>query len=275
MPDNILRLVLHSALCALAISCAAPAAVAQNDNTGDTPPDLVAAEAPAAPTTLDRCFAEKDQLVSLVTSLQRDGKLALSTCETESTKAISGLQDQINACTADETLSLRTNIDLNDQLEACSSALETDTVSSEELKVARAQITALHEQVSQLSDYSSELEADLGIVRATVTQLETRLDELGANLVPEFSYFGADLYESFVRAADIKTLVGPDDVLTAEQCSDALDWLIGMTGEDRALRKVLWVVSQGEFVSCSREPNGDETLKNPTTTDEAHLVRFQ
>ena len=223
--------------------------------------------------SLDQCISDKSQLVGTLVQLQQESRSLLTACETGAATSILNLEEQLTICKENDRLNQRTNIGLNDALETCRTAPPPeDTVSSEALELAETQIEALRNQLSALGDYSEGVQTKLEIAEASVAQLEARLEELDVNLVPEFSYFGSDPFEGFVRASDISSLIGPDGTLEASQCTDALAWLATQSGSNRPLRLVLWVIREGEFELCQ---DGSEGPTKSTPTDEAHLVLFQ
>lgn len=223
--------------------------------------------------SLDQCISDKSQLSETLVQLQQESRSLLTACETYAATSILSLEEQLTICKENDRLNQRTNIGLNDDLETCRTALPPeDTVSSEALELADTQIVALQNQLSALRDYSEGVQTKLEIAEASVAQLKARLEELDVNLVPEFSYYGSDPFEGFVRASDISSLIGPDGTLEASQCTDALAWLAMQIGSNRPLRLVLWVVQEGELALCK---DGLEGPIKPTPTDEAHLVLFQ
>lgn len=230
----------------------------------------------ATPSALHQCKADKSQLVGTLVQLQQESRGLLAACETTASTSILSLEEQLTVCTENERLNRRTNIGLNDALEACRSAPPPiGTASSKALEQAETQIEALRHRLAALDDYAGNVQTELDTAEATVAQLQARLEELGANLVPEFSYFGADPFEGFVRASDIVSLVGSDGTITTDQCAGAMDWLIAQSGDDRYLRPVLWVVQGGELALCKKGVDSAVSIENPSPTDEAHLVLFR
>lgn len=285
MPDSKLSLIPHSTIFLLILALVANPVFAQDnsaENTGvpigeklqntDGEPDepTMQGNGDLFP---DQCIPDRDQLSEALVQLQQKGRSLLTACETYAATSIRNLEEQLMMCNQNNLLNQRTNIGLNDALEACRTAPSPeDTVSSEALEMAETEIEALRNKLSALGDYSEGVLTKLENAEASVAQLEARLEELNINLVPEFSYFGSDPFEGFARAADISSLVGPDERIEASQCTDAIAWLSTQTGSDRPLRLVLWVVQEGEVALCK---DGSEGPTKPTPTDEAHLVLFQ
>lgn len=245
------------------------------DETAEPPTDDIvedSAELPvevAAPSALDQCSADNAQLVDTLVQLQQESRGLLAACETTSATSILNLEQQLTVCAENERLNRRTNIGLNDALAACRSAPPPEeTVSTEALKLADAQIEALRNQLAALDGVQTKLDT----AEATVAQFEARFEELDVNLVPEFSYFGVDPFAGFVRASDILSLIETDETLAANRCPDAMDWLITQNGDNQPLRLVIWVVQNGKFALCKQ---GIDAPVKPTPTDEAHLVLFR
>lgn len=271
MPDLTLSSISCSTAFLLLVAITTLPSIAQDNVAAD---DIVEGSAEllvevAAPSALNQCNADKTHLVDTLVQLQQEGLRLLAACKTTSAASILSLEEQLKVCTENERLNRRTNIGLNDALLACRSGPPPDDIaSSEALQLAEAQIEALRLRLAALDG----VQIKLNTAEATVAQLEARLEEIDVNLVPEFSYFGADPFVGFVRASDIASLVGPDGILEANQCKGAMDWLISQSGEGRPLRLVLWVVQDGEFALCKQGLDG---LVDPTPSDEAHLVLFR
>ncbi|MEL6958740.1 MAG: hypothetical protein AAGL89_07305 [Pseudomonadota bacterium] len=253
---------------------------------------------------LATCDSVRGQLFESLTDLQLEARSALTACNETSQQEISALSDQLSSCRADVTLNRRTNIELNDRLEACEAAsaiIDPQTVI--DLEAARAEIARLTEEAAEAQELNAVLMAEIdgleeenrgmsvlsedqsgeiellstenASLQAEVDQLTQRLEELGFNLVPTFSYYRGDAYAAALRGSDLIDQVELGSLISVSDCAEALAWMFDLSGNDVPFTDGIWALDGEDLRICRLSPEGQLDLDRPGATDEAQVVFFQ
>jgi hypothetical protein len=121
----------------------------------------------------------------------------------------------------------------------------------------------------------SQEEAKQAAARAE--KLKQRLTELGFSENPEFRYAGDDPYRSVAVANELPASPAVPGTLQPNQCLDALQWLRGKTGSQRAIILKIWIwdAANSRWNICAPDRAERFRLTNPRGHEEAHLVYFR
>lgn len=250
------------------------------------------------------CNSVRGQLFESLTDLWSEARGAMTACNETSQQEISALSEQLRSYRADETLNRRTNIELKDRLEACEAASAiVDPRTAAELEAARAEIARLKEEAvaaqeqnavlmakidglaeengtvnvlsQELSRENESLSKENANLQAKVDQLAQRLEELGFNLVPTFSYYRGDAFEAALRWSDLNDQVELDSLISVSDCDEALAWMFDLSGDDEPYVYGIWALDGEDLRICRLSPEGQLDLDRPGVTDEAQVVFFQ
>ena len=145
--------------------------------------------------------------------------------------------EKLNECVSDNDLLRQTSIDLNENLQS--------------------------------------LEGQLAKAQAEIERLTVRLNENGIGLVAGFTYFGKSPAASFMNLSDVSGKVEEADRLDLARCAEAIGWTETLKGQEKPLRRQIWVWDAGNPKLCARDVAGTANLKSPSPTDEAHVLIFQ
>jgi hypothetical protein len=145
--------------------------------------------------------------------------------------------EKLNECVSDNDIQRQTSIDLNENLQ--------------------------------------NLEGQLAKAQTEIARLTARLNEKGIGLVAGFRYFGKGPSASFMNLSDVSGKVEEADRLDLARCADAIGWTETLKGQEKPLRRQIWVWDAGNPKLCARDAAGAAILTSPSPTDEAHVLIFQ
>lgn len=168
---------------------------------------------------------------------------------------------------------------------------EREAAITEELNAAK---TELDDLKSRLAEAEKDLEVQQAVNRnrlrdleksqeetkqaeARAEKLKQRLTDLGFSENPEFRYAGDDPYRSVAVANELPTRPAAPGALQPNQCLDALQWLRGQTGSQRAIILKIWIwdAATNRWNICAPDRAERFRLTNPRGHEEAHLVYFR
>lgn len=252
--------------------------VGQQDPESDpaTQGDLQPGEVAQLRADLEACTAERGQLVGSLADLQTEARTALTKCEQDAAQQITALSDDLQACEDNEVLNRRTNIEMNDQLETCRNAPpDIDPQVLADRETAEAEIERLTAENDAVRAENGNLAEDVQALKGEVDQVSRRLEELGFSVVPGFSYYEDDAYESALRGSDLIDLIDLDALPDVSRCEGALAWMFQLTGDEAPYTDGIWALDGEDLRICRLSTDGMVELERPGATDEAQIVFFR